>query len=300
MKNSIYLIFFLISSFLFFSCGSSSSSTNKVRTNPHADAHKQMHKEFQQEQAQKEFDKKQEENIEPSRGELQKLLMAKNQKGIDFYAVGNEPFWSLDMDFNKGFHFKNLDGLEFNVPVVKPDKAMDANVIRYRSATESGEIIIQLNQTECSDTMSGQKFEYAVTVDVKTNKDSDFKTYKGCGNYVPDFRLHNIWVIKEVNGRQLNSMTFKEGMPNLELNTSDNTIMGFDGCNNFNGKMSSVHGTITIGMLMSTMKSCPDNADISFQINNILSGKKISYKFEKGFLDFYKNKKKVLVLKNVD
>jgi hypothetical protein len=48
------------------------------------------------------------------------------------------------------------------------------------------------------------------------------------------------------------------------------------------------------------MKSCPDNADISFQINNILSGKKISYKFEKGFLNFYKNNKKGLVLKNVD
>jgi len=300
MKNSIYLIIFLISSFLFFSCGSSSSSTNKVRTNPHADAHKQMHKEFQLEQAQKEFDKKQEENIEPSRGELQKLLMAKNQKGIDFYAVGNEPSWSLDIDFEEGFHFKNLDGVDFNATASKFVKAIDHDIIRYRSVTEAGEIIVQLNNTKCTDNMSGQPFEYRVTVDFKTSSETDFKTYKGCGNYVPDFRLYNIWVIKEVNGKQLNSMTFKEGMPNLELNTSDNTIMGFDGCNNFNGKMSSAHGTITIGMLMSTMKSCLDNADISFQINNILSGKKISYKFEKGFLNFYKNNKKVLVLKNVD
>jgi len=299
MKNLIYTISILVSSFLLSSCGSTSSNTTP-KTNPHAEAHMEMHREFQQEQIQKELDQQNKETMEPSKAEKQKFLIAKNQKGIDFYAAGNEPFWSLDMDFDKGFQFKNLDGLEFKTPVAKPDKAMDANVIRYRSVTESGEIIIQLNQTECSDTMSGQKFGYTVTVDVKTNKNADYKTYKGCGDYVPDFRLHDIWAITEVDGMKVIPENFKGETPRLEIKTSEERVFGHDGCNSFNGSVKTEAGKIIFGNLISTMIACFENTDVSSKIGSILSGNSLNYTIENNQLILTKDSKKVMVLKHID
>ncbi len=37
-----------------------------------------------------------------------KFIQKKASQGIDFYALGNEPFWSLDMDLDKEFQFKKL------------------------------------------------------------------------------------------------------------------------------------------------------------------------------------------------
>ncbi len=300
MKNSIYTFGLITIIFFLSSCGSTSNSNNSTITNPHAEEHLKMHKEFKQEQLQKEIVDKNKEMTEPSKAQKQKFLMEKNQKGIDFYAVGNEPFWSLDMDFEKGFQFNNLDGLEFNTPAVKPDKAMDANVIRYRSVTESGEIIVQLNQIECSDTMSGQKFNYSILIDLKTNKDSDYKIYKGCGDFIPDFRLHNIWAIIEVDGLTVKPENFKNKIPRLEIFISEEKVLGHDGCNNFSGSAVTQNGKIIFGNLISTMMACSENTEISSKIGKVLSGNSLQYKFENNQLVFYQNEKKVMVLKNVD
>jgi len=299
MKNLTYTISIVISIFLLGSCGSTSSNTTP-RTNPHAEAHMEMHKEFQQEQAQKELEKQNKEIMEPTKVQLQEFLLKKHQKGIDFYAVGNEPFWNLNMDFEKGFHFKDLDGLDFKAPAAKFVKAMDANVIRYRSVTESGEIIVQLNQSGCTDNMSGQKFEYAITVDVKANKDSDYKTYIGCGDYVPDYRLHDIWAIVEVDGIKVDPNNFKGELPRLEFNIADKRVMGHDGCNGFSGSFKSEYKRIFIGNLASTMMACFENEEISSKISKILSVSNMDYSFENNLLILSKDNKKVMVLKHID
>lgn len=62
-----------------------------------------------------------------------KLLFKKWNSGINFYAFGNEPFWSLDIDIDNNIRVKNLDGLDFFAALDKPVKAMDADVTRYRT-----------------------------------------------------------------------------------------------------------------------------------------------------------------------
>ena len=229
----------------------------------------------------------------------QQILQKKWQEGIDFYAFGNEPFWSLDMDFEKTFHFKNLDGLEFNVPTVEPVKAMDANVSRYRSVTDSAEIIIQLNHTECIDNMNGQKFDYSVSIDIKSGEKTEYTSYKGCGNYVPDYRLHDIWAIIEVDGNKINPSDFKKEAPRMEINLSNNNVFGTDGCNTFRGNVKVEKDFIYFGNLASTMMACIDNSEISATIGKILSGNKLTFKFENNLI-FYKNGKKVMELKHID
>jgi uncharacterized membrane protein len=124
-------------------------------------------------------------------------INSKSQKemitsGVDFTASGNEPFWSLEIDFDKDMHFKTPGGFEIITPVPKGERAMDANVTRYAAKTEQGLLTIQIAQLECINDMSGKKSDYNVTVDVKTNTDKNYTTYKGCGNYITDSRLNEI------------------------------------------------------------------------------------------------------------
>ena len=229
----------------------------------------------------------------------QQILQKKYQEGIDFSAFGNEPFWSLDMDFEKGFRFKNLDGLDYNTPAVEPVKAMDADVTRYRTVTESGELIVQLNHKECTDSMSGKKFDYSVTIDFKTSKETDYKTYKGCGNYVPDYRLHDIWAIIEVDGIKVNPSGFKKDAPRMEINLTDKTVYGTDGCNTFRGGVKVEKDNIKFGPLATTMMACFDNTEISSKIGKILSSETLTFKRENNLV-FYDNGKKVMELKHID
>ncbi len=293
---NIKSILLLAFSFLMLSCGSA-STTSQTNVNPHAAPHIKMHEDHIKSEKQKEMTKTTENN--ELKG-LQNILIKKQQKGFDFYAVGNEPFWSLDMDFEKVIHFKNLDGIDFNAPAVEPDMAMDTNVTRYRSVTESGEIIVQLNKTKCTDSMSGQKFDYSVTIDFKTSKGLDYTTYKGCGNYIPDYRLHDIWAIVEVDGIQVNPTNFKKEAPIMEINLTDKKVFGTDGCNTFRGSIEVQKDEIIFSHLASTMMACMDNTEISNKIGKTLSGNILAYTIENNYLILFNNDKKVMTLKHID
>ena len=44
-------------------------------------------------------------------------LATKTQRAVDFEATGNEPFWSLEIDFDRQMHFKTLHELDLTTPV---------------------------------------------------------------------------------------------------------------------------------------------------------------------------------------
>lgn len=227
------------------------------------------------------------------------FLIKKFQEGIDFYASGNEPFWNLDMDFEKNIRFTTMDGVQYNAPAVQPSKVADANIIRYKAVTEAGELIIQIFDRPCDDTMADKKFEYEVRVEFKTSAEKDYKTFTGCGDYVPDFRLHDIYVIREVDGITVNPQDFGKNVPNLEINATEKFVLGHDGCNSFRGSVRFKPGTLVFGPLASTLMACIHNQEISFKIGKALDGE-LQYKFEDTRLSYYKQDKKVMVLQKVD
>ncbi len=77
----------------------------------------------------------------------------------NFKATGNEPSWSLVIDFDNQMHFKSLNHpKELVTPVPKPNIAQDAPVARYRAVTEKGELIVSIMPDTCVDNMSGEQF----------------------------------------------------------------------------------------------------------------------------------------------
>jgi heat shock protein HslJ/uncharacterized membrane protein len=231
---------------------------------------------------------------------MQKILLKKQAENIDFYAIGNEPSWSLDMDFDNVMRFKTLNGIEYSAPAVTPVLAQDHNVKRYRAITESGEIIIQIIQGDCTDTMSGQKFSYQVTVDYKTSKETEYTSFKGCGMYVPDFRLHDIWAIEQVNGTSINPADYRKNAPKLEINVNEQRAFGSDGCNTFRGSVYNEENRLYFGPLASTMMACIVNKEISVAINTVLATKNLTYTIENNRLNLFDKDQKVMVLKHID
>ena len=77
----------------------------------------------------------------------------------------------------------------------------------------------------------------------------------------PKFHLNDIWVLQEVEGRQISESDLTERLqrPYIEFHLSDNRYMGTDGCNTFRGSLLSVgEGELQLGPAMSTRMSCGD------------------------------------------
>jgi uncharacterized lipoprotein NlpE involved in copper resistance len=86
MKNSQYFIFFFIIP-LFFSCGSSNSSSTRSTVNPHAQKHQQAHQEFALQEAQKKLTDDFIANIE---GNYIGFIPCANCEGIEYQLKLNK------------------------------------------------------------------------------------------------------------------------------------------------------------------------------------------------------------------
>ena len=108
LNNFINLVCLIISASIISSCSNSSQDSKSIEIiNAHYSPNEVS------------------SNIAPASEQHIDFQMKLWLKGIDFYARGNEPFWALDMDFDKGFYFKTLNGIEINTPPFDGQKAMD-------------------------------------------------------------------------------------------------------------------------------------------------------------------------------
>lgn len=112
------------------------------------------------------------------------FLGKKRAQGIDFYAVGQEPGWALNMDTAYNYSFKGYDGVEISSPPVSGTTSPDGKTTSFYASVEMGKLYITITREECMDTMSGEKFPCKVQVRIKRGVDKEFRTYDGCGRFL--------------------------------------------------------------------------------------------------------------------
>lgn len=201
-------------------------------------------------------------------------------EGIDFMARGNEPFWSLDIDFENSMKFTSLTEIsELITPAVDGVKEADADVTRYRAVTESGELIVTVIADSCIDNMSGERFPLTVKVDVKLDAYDEYREFKGCGRYLFDMRLNDSWVLIELNGKKIDSENSNGNSPSLDIDGNMGKISGSGGCNRIMGSVNIIGEKIEFGMIASTMMACP-NMEIEREFLTIISEKKMEYRIK--------------------
>ena len=225
----------------------------------------------------------------------QSSLQSKYKEGIDFYASEMDNGWELNLDFEKDFTFKRSDGFKFSTSAVEGIKAQDTNTIRYRAVVESGEMIIHLYKQECVNNSSGNKFSYKVTVEIKRGIDKDFIRVEGCGHFIFDKRIHDIWLLQQLN----NKLVTGPDLPYIEFNTTDGSLMGQTGCNNFSGKADFKGNKLTLEPLATTRKFCP-NATYESDFLKAMSPGEWVYEIENGKLVLTRNGKESIMFKKVD
>jgi heat shock protein HslJ len=92
-------------------------------------------------------------------------------------------------------------------------------------------------------------------------------------------RLHDIWALVSIGGEKINLQDFQKH-PVLEINLTENRIMGNDGCNNIFGSIKTVNDNqLEFSQMGGTKMACP-NMDLSGNINSGLS-KTHTYKLQK-------------------
>lgn len=213
-----------------------------------------------------------------------------------FTASGNEPFWNVRIA--KDFITIKFLQDSIIIPHEAPIRAMDANVKMYKLKTETSTIDIQIIQSECSNSMSGKKSPYKVDLRILDKNSTEEKVYEGCGNYITDYRLHDIWVLEKMNGRTISKSDFSQEFPLLEIKSAENTFMGFAGCNQMNGQIFSEDQLLRFTDVVTTRKMCePTNKEQEF-IKALQSG--TTYKIENMRLTLSNPNGALLTFKKID
>jgi len=91
---------------------------------------------------------------------------------VTYHAVGNEPFWSVNIDTKGLRFFSPEDSAGINFPAVAPVASGDT--LRWTSRNEYGRIAVVIWPSSCSDGMSDRVWSYASAVKLNDTE------YLGC------------------------------------------------------------------------------------------------------------------------
>ncbi len=171
------------------------------------------------------------------------------EKGIDFFAGGNEPFWFLEIMAEKTLTFNLIDAQPIVLKDIVTTYANGIMVIKSNSKKPVIEATIYNYQ--CVNDMSG-----AVSsnyVEVKVND----QIYKGCGRPLnSDFSISGKWNLSFIKDYPiLNNDTGKN--PFLNFNIRENSVSGNFGCNGFGGNYTINNDSLKITNVMGTLMACP-------------------------------------------
>jgi len=96
----------------------------------------------------------------------------------DVRALGQEPFWNLEIRKGKEIQFV-YDLGERQVLTPMPIPRTEGKATVYHAVTEANDLRVVIDPTPCTDVMSGKPFEATVTVTLNG------QTYHGCGGAAP-------------------------------------------------------------------------------------------------------------------
>lgn len=209
---------------------------------------------------------------------------------------GENNSFSLILDKNGRFYFSQKDPqLTFTAPTANVEKAMDADVRRYRSLGEDYELIANIIKIEGSQGLPA----YKAGVQYKEHDELNYTELTGTAIYTIDSKLYNIWLVKAVDGKTVSAEDFSREVPVIEMNSSKGSFMGNTGCNRISGTFSTRENMIYFGHSMSTRMAC-EKGEVSSRIAMILGDAVYDYSFEGRELILSKRGVELIRFINVD
>jgi len=220
-------------------------------------------------------------------------------RGVEFLATGNEPFWSLEINQNGSVFFKSLGEIsEVTMPLPKPVYGEDGKIVRYLAKNETTTLDFVIQQMPCTDNMSGATFGYFVSVALSGAKETKPLLLEGCGSYLGDYRLHDIWALTHINEIEIKETQIARERPYLEFNLNSGEMLGMAGCNTISGKITMGNRNILFGQIKGTKMAC-EAMELEGQMMNLISNQAVKYSIGSGTLRL-ETKNGTLTFKKVD
>lgn len=96
-------------------------------------------------------------------------------RGIDFWAIGQEPGWRVEIRDGERIDVEvDYGETKLSVPAPRPQQAGPGRT-HYTAGAKEHRLTIDIQEGECRDAMSGGAYPTLVTLVL------DGKTYRGCG-----------------------------------------------------------------------------------------------------------------------
>lgn len=213
------------------------------------------------------------------------------KEGIDFYATGTEPFWSLKLYINKGLEFNQPD---FEKPIsIKDFKTEFRDNYTLVSPVAKSEIKeIRIYNMPCVDDMSGMVSNNFVEIVFKD------KNLKGCGQALnPKLSLTGEWKLSNIKGIDLTKYKTEKNIT-IKFDLKQCTASGLLGCNTFSCSIDfkeDYSSPLQFGSIRKTKMSCP-NIEVENKYTAYLS-EADSYKIVNNELQLLKNNDLLLSFK---
>ncbi len=98
----------------------------------------------------------------------------KKKEGVEFFGIGNEPFWSIEIDEQQSIQFRLADWAKpISLKAVSPVRNADSTI--YKMGKDTAALIVVIFNQFCSDGMSDNIYNNKVRVVYKGIE------YNGCG-----------------------------------------------------------------------------------------------------------------------
>lgn len=208
-------------------------------------------------------------------------IILKQKKGIDFTAIGNVPVnWSIEIDFDKMVYFNSADGNSLQILPSFGNKIITAEVEKYFTSTDLGQIEIRIFNTGCNTTVNGSGYLKKTEISLQN------KIYSGCGKYLYNHQLNDIWVLESVNNEKQLASVYQKGLPWIELDLLNKNMKGSDGCNKLNSAIELKGNRIKFSEIISTKMTC-NNMKTAKIFSQLLSNKLVDYYLENDKLVLY-------------
>jgi len=201
------------------------------------------------------------------------------KNGIDFAGTGTEPFWGIKIDIEKGMFFNSAgDELKFETGIPQVTQINDTETV-YTAKSKIYEVKAQITKCSCSDGMSDNISPYSVKIYI-TETGKETKMLSGCGNYLFDYCLDDIWALDKFKGVEIKKEQYSKTKPYIYIKIIEQRIGGNTGCNDFWGTTEIRGDKIVISNKITLTKMACDDMGFESDFINAMSGKILSYKIE--------------------
>lgn len=222
------------------------------------------------------------------------------KQGINFIAVGTEPFWGVKVNENEAMYFDMMDfenHIATGIPKIMT--ILDAGAFAYYGESERYSVQLKVFKEKCSDGMSDIVYSYSTNLTIFDKSNAENYEYKGCGRYTYDTRLNDKWVLEKLNGKEIKKEQYNKEKPFMEFNVDKEKISGNAGCNTFFGSAEVLYTKIVFGANIGLTKMACDNMSLEMEFISTISGKAFDYKVDNGKLFLSNDGKTVMELKKM-